>query len=281
MKKITFILIGCLLTVLPLFSMFDDYEVSVQGRAMSGAMTSFSRNYDAMFYNPAGLAMARTELGTSYSNYFGSDFATLNTFGFVMPSKSLGSFGLGYQSMSVEYEDVNLMSEKTYALSHAICLNKDVLSELYLGYTANIYNLSYDGMGSQTALGINLGAMAVIHNRTNIGFMVTNLNNPKMGEENDYSLPQRLCAGISYIPYQGVITAFDIKKNWNGDSEYHFGTEVEVHPMLVLRAGVRNNPSMYSAGASIRVKNINVDYGFSYHAVLNPTHHFGLSYKFD
>ncbi|HOD55571.1 MAG TPA: hypothetical protein PKJ08_13665, partial [Candidatus Cloacimonadota bacterium] len=236
---------------------------------------------DGIFYNPAGLSLAGNQYGGTYTQLFGNSFTGLTTIGGTYATNKLGTLAFAYQDMSVEFEDVNLMSERTYALGHSICLNKDVNSEIYFGYSANIYNLSFDELGSQTSVGFNAGAIAILHTRTKLGFNVTNFNNPRIGDENEHELPQRLAAGIAYIPYQGVTTAFDIKKTWNGDSEYHAGVEVEVHPMLLIRTGVRNNPAAYSFGAGIRpYKGLAVDYAVNTHSVLNPTHHFGLSLKF-
>lgn len=281
MKKSLYILSLLLILSLPLFSIFDDYEPSVRARAMSGAYIAVSDNYEGVFYNPAGIALAQNSVGSSVANLYGNSFSKLTSFAANYNTNKFGTISLAYESYGVEYEDVNLSSEKTFTLGHAICLNKDVNSELYLGYTANLYNLEYDELGSQSTFGFNAGVIAILHSRTKIGFTVQNLNNPKIGEDNEHEIPQRLVAGIAYVPYQGVTTAFDIKKTWNGDSEYHAGAEVEIHPMLTFRAGVRNNPSKYSLGVGLKpYLGLNFDYAYEMHAVLNPTHHFGLSYQF-
>ena len=101
-----------------------------------------------------------------------------------------------------------------------------------------------------------------------------------MGESQKHEIPQTLAAGLSYIPYQGVITAVDLKKNWEGKTELRTGVEVELHPMLCLRMGVRNNPASYSFGAGFNIFGIILDYGASTHAVLDMTHHFSVGYKF-
>jgi hypothetical protein len=259
--------------------MFDDYEPSVRARAMSGAVTSFSDDYTAILYNPAGLKNAENQVGATYYHLFGNDFATVSALS-ASYQTPYGAFGAGFQSMSVDYLDVNLTAENKFSLGHSFTLIKDVRSDISLGYSANLYHLSYHELGSQTAFGLNAGVIAVLHQRTRLGFMLTNINKPKMGASEKHEIPQMLAVGLSYIPYQGVITAVDLKKNWEGDTEIRGGVEVEVHPMFLLRMGVRNNPASYSAGAGFKIIGISLDYAVSTHAVLDLTHHIGLGYKF-
>jgi hypothetical protein len=278
MKK--YVLLTLLITVmLPCFAMFNDYEPSARARAMSGAVTSFSDDYSAIFYNPAGLRYAEKQVGATYFQLFGSDFTGVSSVSGTFDTK-IGSFGAGFQSMSVNYLDVNLMSENKFSLGHSFFLNKDVRSEISIGYSANLYHLSYHELGSQMAFGLDAGIIAVLHQRTRLGFMLTNINKPQIGEGEQHEIPQMFAVGLSYIPYQGVITAIDLKKNWEGDTELRTGVEVELHPTFKLRMGVRNNPASYSCGAGFKIIGISLDYALSTHAVLDFTHHFALGYKF-
>ncbi|HCX72424.1 MAG TPA: hypothetical protein DHM37_01780 [Candidatus Cloacimonas sp.] len=281
-KNIT--LIAILLVAFNLFGVFDDYEPSPRARAMGGAYYTTSNEADAIFYNPAGLNLAETNLMGSYTKPFSNDFQVVNTLAFTtaLPGK-FGNIGIGVQSMDVEWQDVELMSERVYALSHAFALLEDVHSSIFLGYTANLYHLSMHELGSETAFGLNLGALAILHARTRLAFSVSNLNNPKLGEDNSQELPQKLAGGISYEPYSGVITALELKKTINNktksDTEIHVGTEIKVVDPLTLRFGVRNHPNSYSMGARFSLYNVCLDYAFNTHVTGN-THHFGLGYNF-
>ena len=268
-----------LLLFLPCYAMFNDYEPSARARAMSGAVTSFSDDYSAIFYNPAGLRFSGNQVGTTYYRLMGNEFSAVSAISGSYETR-FGSLGLGYQAMNVEWEKVNLMTEQTFSLGHSIFLNKDVISETSFGYSFNVYNLSYHELGNETAIGINAGVIAVLHQRTRLGFMLTNINKPKIGEGVKHDIPQMLAVGLSYIPYQGVITSVDLKKNFEGATELRSGVEVELHPMMILRMGIRNNPASYSIGAGFKVIGISLDYALNTHAVLNMTHHIALGYKF-
>lgn len=280
----TYQIIILLLISFNLFGVFDDYEPSPRARAMGGTFYSTSDDAFGIFYNPAGLSLAGNNLVVGYTKPFGNDFQILNTVAFTMDlPKNFGTFGLGLLSMDVDYLNVNLMSEKIYAVAHSFTLLKDVHSAIYFGYVANFYHLSISSFGDQTAFGLNLGAIAILHQRTRLGFAVSNLNNPKIGEDNQHSLPRKIGLGISYLPYEGVTTSLELKKTLSdrtkSETEIHAGTEIEVFKSLILRFGVRNQPSSYSMGAKFELFNVYIDYAYNTH-VLDATHHFGVGYKF-
>jgi len=279
MKKIITAL--CLVFIaVNLAAFFDDYEPSPRARAMGGAFYSISNDANAVFYNPAGLKSAENSIIIGYSSLFGNDFQILNTVAFSMQlPRKFGTLGIGLQSMDVDFQDVNLLSEKIYALSHSFNILNDIHSNLDIGYTLNMYHLSIDGFGEQPAFGINLGALATVHQRTQIGFTITNLNNPSVGEDNAHDLPQKMAMGISYHPYTDVITSLELKKTMNAKTEIHAGTEVKVIEMLTIRCGVRSEPTSYSMGARFNMYNIIIDYGFNTHTI-DATHHFSIGYKF-
>ena len=279
MRKIIIALCLVFLAV-NLAAIFDDYEPSPRARAMGGAYYSIGDDANAIFYNPAGLHSAGNSIIIGYSKLFDNDFQVLNTVAFSMQlPRKFGTLGIGMQSLDVDFQEVNLMSEKIYALSHSFNILNDIHSNFDVGYTLNMYHLSIDGFGEQPAFGINLGALATVHQRTQIGFAITNLNNPSVGEDNAHDLPQKMAMGISYHPYTDVITSLELKKTLNAKTEIHAGTEVKVVEMLYLRCGVRSEPTSYSMGARFDMYNIIVDYGFNTHTI-DATHHFSIGYKF-
>lgn len=286
MKKII-LLLSLLALSVNLLAIFDDYEPSPRARAMGGAFYTTSNDQMAVFYNPAGLQLTENGVAISYAKLFNNDFQELTVVGasYKLPGK-LGTLGLGIESFDVDYLDVNLMSEKTYNLSHSFTLMKDIHSEIYVGYGLNMYSLDMDTFGSETDFGVDLGVLAILHQRTRLAFSITNINDPEFGRENDAELAQKMTIGVAYEPYPLVTTAIEMKKTYGlggeeGEkTELHAGAEFEVHKLLTLRAGVRNQPSSYSFGAGIHAYGIIVDYGYNTHAVLSGTHHIGLRYKF-
>lgn len=288
MKKVILILTLAFTCVL-LFADFDDYEPSARARALGGAYYMLSNDADGAFYNPAGLANSVPEAQIGYTHPYGNDFQELGTVAvsFDAPWQNWGKFSAAVQYMSVSYEDVDLMDEKQFVLAHGFTLRSDATSKLWMGWSANCYSESKEGMGSDATIGLNVGALAELHDRMRIGFTATNLNNPQLGKDDAYSLPQKLAVGVAYLPYDGVTTMLEMQKSygdytdteWN-NTEWHAGVEFRVLPQLTLRVGTRNNPGQYSAGAGFNYQGILIDYAFQTHTVLGNTHQFTLGYRF-
>jgi hypothetical protein len=270
-----------LISTVALSAIFDDYQPSARARAMGDAYASVSDDAGGVFYNPAGIGLGMNGVQIGFSNLYNQEFSQLKTAAVIYtPSFNIGTIGFGIQNFDVNFEDTNLMEEGTYTFAHSITLVKDIHSQVIVGYTANLYHEDMAGYGSESAFGFGIGGLAVLHQRTRIGFFATNLNSPDMGKDDDAKLPKRLDAGISYIPYEGVTTSIDLKQDYAHATEIHGGVEVKIIPMFALRFGVHNNPSVYSIGAGFDVQNIQLDYSYMVHAVLDATHQFSVGYQF-
>ena len=284
MKKLLSIIL--ILFAVNAFASFDDYEPSPRARAMGGTNYSNGNDVYSSLYNPAGLAKSEQGFAISYVDRYGLGFSKVNTIAMSLNlPKKWGTLGVSMLSHDVEYNDVSLTSETTYAIAHGFTLMEDLHSVLNFGYSANIYHLSFSGFGEEATFGLNLGAQATLHERTKIGFAITNINSPNVGKDNTHDLPQKLAVGISYEPYNQVVTSLEAKQTFgenileNG-TEIHAGTEFRLIEPLTLRFGVRNLPVSYSMGASFDLFNMTVDYGYNTHATLGGTHHFGMGYSY-
>lgn len=155
-------------------------------------------------------------------------------------------------------------------------------SRVDVGATLNMYHLKFgetvSGLdpGNDSALGIDLGLLVTVHERTKLGVMVKNLNNPNIGVDEE-ELAHRLVAGISYEPYEGVITTFEFDNELGQDTQYHGGIEMFVAEGFALRAGVITNPSKLTAGFGYALNRFALNYGFSTGGgTLESTHQFGV-----
>lgn len=281
MKKILIITIILIQAAL-LLAVYDDYQPSAAARGMGGAFTAVANDANAMFYNPAGLTATKFSAKLGFANLYNQEFSEFKTaaVGYALPAK-LGTIALGARMMDVDFEDTSLMSEQIWSLSHGITLLKDIHSEISVGYTGNFYNLSFDGEEDDSAIGIDLGLMALLHGRTKFAAAVTNINKAKMGLENQIDLPNKIALGIAYTPYDMVTTTIELKKDFAKETEFMGGVEARPFEPIAIRFGVHQNPATYNAGASFYIRNIEVDYSFTYHAVLPSTHYFNLGYKFE
>ncbi len=278
----------------PAFAAFEDVEVSPRVRALGGAFSALPADAYTPFHNPAALAWTVDPAGAaSFVRPFGYDFSEQIVASGTMGLGKWGGLGVGVRHFGVEYHGENLTGETTVKLAHGFQLLRDMQSTLAAGWAVNLYHLDY-GMsvdadparpgsgidpGSATAFGIDLSAQATIYARTRVGFYALNVNNPSIGSTDKEDLIRRVGAGVAYVPYKGVTTALDISSQLGEAVQFRGGTEFEVNDILRLRAGIRSEPSIFTAGVGISQYGVTVDYGFSTGGgTLDATHQFGVSY---
>src|SRR4029077_18615845 len=127
-----------------------------------------------------------------------------------------GGVGFGFRRLATSYQDQSLDEQNTFSVGHGFNLYKDVSSTVSVGYGLNLFSLKFGPTvteydpGSATSFGIDLAARVTLRNRTAIGFMAQNINNPTIGNNDVEDLPRRVTGGVAYSPYAGVVTTLDM-----------------------------------------------------------------------
>jgi hypothetical protein len=287
-RKLTYLVILATLgfSAEPASAFFENTVVSPRARAMGESSVSVQDAAYAAFLNPAQMGdISSGKVAVSYVRPFRLDFTDFFYLGTGIPlSEKWGNLGVGMSHFKVGYQDTSLLKETQVSLAHGFGLYSDYHSRIDFGYALNMYHVelgqSVDDFdpGSDTAFGIDLGFMMTLHKRTHLGFQVKNLNNPQIGVDNE-ELHRRLIAGISYEPYDGVITTFEFDNELGEEIQYHGGVEMIVTTGFALRAGVLTNPNKLTAGFGYSTLGFGFDYGFSTGGgTLDSTHQFGLNF---
>ncbi len=277
----------------PAAAAFENVAVSPRARAMGESAVATPEAAFAVAHNPAGLGDATgTALAATYVQPYGLDFARLAYASAAIPLPGTsGHLGVALSNFAVEYEVADLMEETVVSLGYGVTLFRDLHSTIILGASASLYRLEFaetigDGTpnfegafdpGSASTVGVDLGLLATLHERTRFGLLVHNLNSPEIGDDQEL-LPRRLHGGVAYEPYVGVVTSFEISAEVDQDVQYHGGIEFELAPGFDLRAGVVSNPSKLTAGFGYATRGVALNYGFSTGGgVLDTTHQFGVT----
>lgn len=287
-RKLTFILVLATLglTAVPAGAFFENVIVSPRARGLGESSVAVQDGAFAAFLNPGQLGeLEKGEVAATYVQPFRLNFTDFFYLGAAVPiSPKYGNLGIGFSNFKVGHEGTNLLTENQITLAHGFTLYSDMHSRIAFGYSLNMYHVdlgeSVSGFdpGSDTAFGIDLGFMMTLHKRTKLGFQVKNLNNPNIGRDVE-ELPRRLIAGVSYEPYDGVVTTFEFDNELGQETQYHGGLEMKVVPILALRAGIITNPNKLTAGFGVYVQGFQVNYGFSTGGgTLDSTHQFGLNF---
>ncbi len=267
-------------------AIFDNEDISARARGMGDAAVAVADDAFAPYFNPAGLAaISGATLGNSYVKPFGYGYNEQMYFGGVIPGTSkLGNFGFGLRRFAVTYQGVDLDTETTYTLAHGINVYEDLHTSINFGTALNFYSLEFGetvgGLdpGKDTVAGFDVGLLITLHERTRLGVMAKNVNNPQIGEDNE-EIGSRLHGGVAYLPYEGVTTTFEFENTLEGETQYHMGLEFSVFGDLFLRGGVMSNPSRMTGGFGYAYQGFMVNYGYSSGGgVLDATHQFGLTF---
>lgn len=270
----------------PASAFFENTTASPAARGRGETGVAVSDPAYAVMVNPAQLAGAgQGEAAASYVQPFNQSFNKFYYLGGAVPLNTrYGNLGIGLTHYTVSYEDVDLLKETRLSLGHGVTLFEDMHSTIDFGYAVNMYHaelaetVSGDDPGSDTVVGLDLGFLFTLHKRTKLGFQVYNLNNPDIGVDNE-ELGRRLIAGISYEPYDGVVTTFEFDNELGQEVQYHGGLGFNVIEGFQLRAGVVTNPSKLTGGFSYNFEDFSLDYGFSSGGgTLEYTHQFGLKF---
>jgi hypothetical protein len=265
---------------------FDTMDVSSKARGMGGAWTANAFDATAVFYNPA--CMPEIGATDAYATYFKPNtqsFTGLTFLAFSFPLRSGQSVGISYRGFGVEYEGVDLLNESTLSVAYALSLLKDIHTALYIGSTVNVYSLEFGSsggqeLGSQTTAGVDVGVLGVLRDRTRIGLLMHNVNQPSVGKVISEPLPQWVSAGISYKPYFGVVTELDVRSVRGEDVEVHMGMQFDVTDYFAMRFGFQTQPNSLTGGLSVGIEPVKIDYSYSSHSVLPGTHHVALGARF-
>lgn len=281
--------------------------------ALAGTFVAVANDGWAVFHNPAGLARVKSLQAfgsyqvlpvTSLKSAMGG--VVYSTQKLLGTEKDYGTIGLFYEglssgvdaSQSLSGHSETMSTEMAFGLSHGFNVLKDVRSSFALGYNLKLYYLDYgmsagsDGLGgggqdlgNTFNVGLDVGFMASLRDRIWIGAYLMNVNQPTVGTTGQQKeLPQKLSGAVSYMPYDGVLTAVGIERSIGREARIKAATEIDIYEwkdtQLTGRFGLWSSPNVFTFGFGVRAMGLHCDYSILLHNVLSPTHQFGLLYDF-
>lgn len=278
-------LLAACAAVAPAQAAFDEIVLSPRARAMGGTAVAVPGDAWSWANNPGALGMlGQGHLASSTLQPHSAEFHRL--------TGAAGSWGngrgqgvaLGLSNYSVEYKGTTLTREMALGFGHGMRLFEDATSSAHVGWAVNFYNLDYASTvgdvdpGEAWAVGLDVGAVVTVYQRTRVGFLAHNVNHPTIGVDGE-ELPQMVSAGLAYEPYAGVVTAFDIRSRLGQELRFHGGMELGVTEVLDLRVGIETDPNKLTGGFGVNLPGqFALQYAFSTGGgVLDSSHQFGLA----
>jgi len=284
-----FFIILISLSFTQVFSTYD--YVGSRATAMSGTTTTGSDIESGIFHNPAQLSnMQGMNIISGYSSLYNLDFLTYSHFGI-----SNNNWAVNFEKASTEINGTSLSSESVFGISKGMSIYKDRQSLIEAGIRFNLYNYDFgtsagtegDGsnginIGSGTASGIDLGFQGVLNNKYYVGYYLQNIYSLIEDSNLGSSLPKSFSIGLSYRPYEDLLTSIDINQlSGHINSEVRFGIEYKLMESFTIRTGLQSNPNRFSGGFEFSgTDNIDIAYSFLTHHVLSTTHQFSITVNF-
>lgn len=259
---------------------------------MGGAAVATMQGVFAPAWNPAGLAaLPAPAIGSQYASMFGD----VNRYGlnFAMPLMG-GAIGLGYLNESVTgiplthndengrpvYEGAFSDVKEAMALSYA---HQFLAEGLFLGANAKfakntLYNQSVSGIGLDAGLIFRPAPQGF-----SLGLMARNILAPKFSWASGYqdTMARKLAAGAAW---QGPVLGNDALISAEAEMmkgepvAMRLGAQYTLWQQLPIRLGL--NQGVFTAGLGLKFGQIVMDYAYTAHNDLGPSHQASLTVIF-
>jgi len=248
---------------------FERTNGGARAEALGGAFTACANDYNSIFYNPAGLSeLTNNEVSFFYMIPYGIKELGIKCFAFVLPVKIFG-FGIMSQQMGTD-----LYRESQLVFSAGMRIYKG----LSLGINSKLLNLRIQGYGSRSLLGVDIGMLYDVGNDLKFGAFFNNVNNPCIGKTKEKIA--KICSiGISKKLISGLTLNLDMSKYNKYPVIVRFGGEMHLKEQFQLRFGISDNPTKFSGGFGVEMKNLSFDYSASNHIILGLTNLFSITLK--
>jgi len=262
-------IIRILLFIVPLFcsagtalGSFEHRGPDARVEAMGGAGCALENDPFSSFYNPAsrGGVDARSA-GISYAIPFGN--STLDSFYASVSTSDLPFDRNGNAGISHHYFGSSIYRETSSFFTYSTRIAGPVRA----GFSAGLLERGTGENNPVSALGINLGAIAILSPSLDAGIACFNVNRPDTGEGGEKA-PLTSFFGASYRPAENIVLTAAAEKQENRSFRLRSGGEVRVASFLFLRAGFTTDPSTFSGGAGFRYKGLQGDITLKRHPEL-------------
>jgi len=248
---------------------FEPHVIGARPASVGGSGVLLHNDPWAAFVNPA--------LYASIYNATASAAYIPGRFGLSELQSSAATviypLSIGTAAAAVHRFGFDLYTETTISISGA----RSVGDRLAVGGTLNWYHLSIERYGSAATAGITAGIRAEITEQLSTGFVVSNINRPAIGQNNN-TLPQVIRAGLLYRPHPLITIAAEIEKDILFDPEFRFGAEYILSESFYIRAGMNDRPARTAGGFTLNHRSIQLDYALQWHFELGQTHFITLTF---
>ena len=231
-----------------------------------------NRDIWAAFNNQAGLADIRNiSAGLIYENKFLLKELGTKAGVFALPVNK-GTFALSFSQFGF-----NLYNENKVGLAYAMPLSKNFNAGVQIDYLLTQLAEDYGRKGVFT---FEIGLMAKINEKWHMGAQIYNPAQVKLTDYVEERVTSYIRFGMTYIFSKSVNLVAEAEKDINYKPLFRLGVEYQIVDNIYVRTGVASNPSIFSFGFGVNLKNLKIDFGTSKHTSLGYSPALSLMYNF-
>ncbi len=264
-------IVFCLLSTWS-FSGNDNFSIGARSAGVANASLTYIDVW-SLWQNQAGIAsLKEISAGVFYENEFLLPELALKAFGFVIPLKKLGVFGLSYTGFGYSlYNETKL----------GICYAKSYGDVFSFGMQLDYLNTFVgDGYGSNNAIAAEAGFQAKILPELVLAAHIYNPTRAKLAATYDERIPSILRIGLAYTFSDKVICSLELEKDITQQENVKAGVEYHAVKQFYLRCGISTNPVSDAFGIGLVMKTFKFDFSETIYQELGSTPAISLSYSF-
>jgi len=275
---------------------------SAREASLSGAYSAIADDSNAIFSNPAALAIVeKSEISLGFTSYIQDSKMGLLSY---VRDFNEGKLGLGLSLLSITGIEKRGPTDSAGIVPELGSFDSNDMA-IFLSYAKkNIFPQQIDNLNgginlkfirskidssSAFALAMDLGFLYKYSDKTNISFSIFNLGTKMKYEDESDPLPLNLKAGISYKWKEKTALLAEVQEYLNDEKFYpSLAIEHILRPGFALRAGYKfgydtsNLGSIvgFSAGFGMKVSDIGLNYAYVPFGDLGNIHRFDFQMKF-
>ncbi|MGI9175873.1 MAG: hypothetical protein ACR2GR_11205 [Rhodothermales bacterium] len=255
-------LLACSLYALPALA-----QTSMEGGARAAALGGAATALEGDAWGQANPAAWGTLPGRAVSFFasegFGLEALRLGAVQYAEPTP-FGAFAADVRTFGFEE-----YRETQGALGYARRFAFDSTRTFALGLSVRYYQVTIEGFGNASTVGISAGWLARVLPDVTVGFHATNLNRPELASRE--ALPRTFALGLAYRPDARLQVLLDAYKDIDFPVSIRGGLEVLPVEALALRAGFTTQPTRFTTGVGVRLGRIAADVAAERHETLGWT----------
>ena len=265
------ILLTYILGTTSLFCQNIQGNIGARAGALGGAGTA-SLDFWSIANNQASLGFHKDwQSGFFYENRFLTKALSVNAISLVMPTKK-GAF-----AANVSYMGYSMYNEKKLGLAYGMPLTQNLALGVQLDYLHTYIGNNYGNKGNFT---FELGMLAKISEKLNLGVHLFNPIRVKLSEYNEEKIPAFMKLGLQWELDNHFIALAEVQSDIDRKIIIIGGLEYQIREVMYARIGFNNNPNNFSFGMGLILRSVRLDFSACMHQVLGISPQISLIYIF-